>query len=689
MGRPPSNDCPAFRFIPTEVVEMETVLQEHHNQMPVREILVSLAEKFRRYAIRAKSSKVPGKLNITSMPRDDLDLVRNVPQPATAPMPAPMTAPMSSAMPASTGRMNSGSLFKVLKASFHFPKFGVTNRMLHSPHSYLCEILKKNVMGQILSRHMSESYMEFEAKSSRDGAWYDVATFLAHRYLDSVDPEVLVRFAGFGPEEDVWVNIRKHVRQRSLPCEATECVAVLPGDLILCFQVKTRLFTLMPHVLDAQRQRHDVRGCCCRFLVRYDHDQSEVAATACSINSTLTNQQKTSTDPSSAIAFAPKVISSPTETMQKPQSQDPSRTAPVSHANVSVAVQTTNPESKNAGTIEYQCNQSSSHQSWDFPQWWHCYWSKHAGRKVIGLETDVQLGVKPRPISEFLMKVGSIRCYVSSCRAVLLPRFGGSEVLELRPDVPVPDLKPNELPSGYGRSIFEPLLPLILGRGISGEVADIGPSVKSLTVGQEVFGALHPTVVRGTYADYAILSGDELSPKPASVIHVEASAIPFAALTAWRALKSTARITEGQRLLVMGGGGAVGFAAIQLAVAAGCHVTTSCGNQSINQVMAAAAEQAVDYTAEDIEAVIKGKFDAVLDTIGVPETERIGINLLNRGGHYMTLQGEAATLSDRFGLLIGLPVATAVLLKKSIQYQYSHGIEYSWTNMRADSEGLH
>ncbi|XP_022734504.1 protein SAWADEE HOMEODOMAIN HOMOLOG 2-like [Durio zibethinus] len=219
MGRPPSNGGPAFRFTTTEVEEMDTVLQEHHNQMPVREILVSLAEKFsesadrkgkivvqfkqvwnwfqnRRYAIRAKSSKVPGKLNITSMPRDDSVPVRNVPQPVAAPMPPPMTAPISAAMPAST-----------------VPGAG---------------------------RHMSESYMEFEAKSSRDGAWYDVATFLAHRYLEMGDPEVEVRFAGFGPEEDEWVNIRKHVRQRSLPCEASECVAVLPGDLILCFQVDIR-----------------------------------------------------------------------------------------------------------------------------------------------------------------------------------------------------------------------------------------------------------------------------------------------------------------------------------------------------------------------------------------------------------------------------------------------------------------
>ncbi|GAV64024.1 ADH_N domain-containing protein/ADH_zinc_N_2 domain-containing protein [Cephalotus follicularis] len=298
-----------------------------------------------------------------------------------------------------------------------------------------------------------------------------------------------------------------------------------------------------------------------------------------------------------------------------------------------------------------------------------------------------------------------IRCIVTTCRAVVLPRFGGPELLELRPNVEVPDLKPNEvlvraravsinpldtrMRSGYGRSIFEPLLPIILGRDISGEVAAIGSNVRSLSVGQEVFGALHPTAVRGTYADYAVLSEDELTPKPASVTHVEASAIPFAALTAWRALKSTARITEGQRVLVVGGGGAVGYSAIQLAVAAGCHVVTTCGSQTVARLLAAGVEQAVDYTAEDTELAIKGTFDAVLDTIGVPETERIGINLLKRGGHYMTLQGEAASLTDRYGIAVGLPLATAILMKKQVQYRYSHGIEYWWTYMRADSEGLY
>ncbi|NP_001267731.1 reticulon-4-interacting protein 1, mitochondrial-like [Setaria italica] len=292
-----------------------------------------------------------------------------------------------------------------------------------------------------------------------------------------------------------------------------------------------------------------------------------------------------------------------------------------------------------------------------------------------------------------------------SCRAVVVPRFGGPEVLEVRQGVPVPDLKPREvlvrtravsinpldlrMRSGYGRSIFEPLLPLIIGRDIIGEVAATGTYASSFSIGQEVFGALHPTALRGTYADYAILSLDELTPKPSTLSHVEASAIPFAALTAWRALHGTARISEGQRVLVIGGGGAVGLAAVQLAVAAGCGVSATCGSQSIERVMGAGAEQAIDYTAEETEAAVKGKFDAVLDTIGVPETERIGINVLRRGGHYMTLQGEAAALADRYGLAVGLPVATAALLKKQMQYRSSHGVEYWWTYMRADAEGLH
>ncbi|TXG66834.1 hypothetical protein EZV62_008109 [Acer yangbiense] len=343
MGRPPSNGGPAFRFIQTEVAEMEAILLEHQNAMPSREILIALADKFsespdrkgkiqvqmkqvwnwfqnRRYAIRAKSSKSPGKLNVMPMPRDDVALMRSVPQPVANPILAPVPAAVPASVSASSGRVASETTF-----------------------------------------------MEFEAKSARDGAWYDVAAFLGHRILETGDAEVQVRFAGFGPEEDEWVNVKRHVRQRSLPCEASECVAVLPGDLILCFQEgKDQALYFDAHVLDAQRRRHDVRGCRCRFLVRYDHDQSEEIVPLRKVcrrpetdyrlhqlhamnDSVSMDQQKTSVDISTANA-PPRVISSSAEIMQKPGNANIGPAAPVSQAHVPIVPRTvTTPETKIAG----------------------------------------------------------------------------------------------------------------------------------------------------------------------------------------------------------------------------------------------------------------------------------------------------------------------------------------------------
>lgn len=58
------------------------------------------------------------------------------------------------------------------------------------------------------------------------------------------------------------------------------------------------------------------------------------------------------------------------------------------------------------------------------------------------------------------------------------------------------------------------------------------------------------------------------------------------------------------------------------------------------------------FDVQDIELAIKGKFDAVLDTIGGPETERIGISFLKRGGHYMTLQVRDGSLLFRDCVLL-------------------------------------
>ncbi|KAL3631444.1 hypothetical protein CASFOL_024428 [Castilleja foliolosa] len=271
MGRPPINGGPCFRFNSVEVGEMDAMLQAHNNQVPNREILDALAHRFsistdragkvevtakqvwnwfqnRRYAIRAKASRTSV---FEQASVNGQTIVRTVAQtPIPQPQPPPQyRPPQPQSTPSTTVRS-----------------------MPHVPIP-----IPAPSTAQTAGRNASENLqMEFEAKSARDGAWYDVASFLSHRSLETGEPDALVRFAGFGSEEDEWVNIRKHVRQRSLPCESSECVIVLPGDLILCFQEgKEQALYFDAHVLDSQRRRHDVRGCRCRFLVRYDHDESE------------------------------------------------------------------------------------------------------------------------------------------------------------------------------------------------------------------------------------------------------------------------------------------------------------------------------------------------------------------------------------------------------------------------------
>ncbi|XP_052209081.1 protein SAWADEE HOMEODOMAIN HOMOLOG 1-like isoform X2 [Diospyros lotus] len=119
------------------------------------------------------------------------------------------------------------------------------------------------------------SELEFEARSSKDGAWYDVDTFLNHRFLSSGEAEVLVRFVGFGSEEDEWLNV-KAIRERSVPLEHSECGKVKVGDLVLCFQEKgdqARYYDA--RVVEIQRRMHDIRGCRCLFLIQYGHDKTE------------------------------------------------------------------------------------------------------------------------------------------------------------------------------------------------------------------------------------------------------------------------------------------------------------------------------------------------------------------------------------------------------------------------------
>ncbi|XP_074338105.1 protein SAWADEE HOMEODOMAIN HOMOLOG 1-like isoform X2 [Apium graveolens] len=120
------------------------------------------------------------------------------------------------------------------------------------------------------------SNLKFEAKSSNDGAWYDVEKFVTYRTSRSKQTEARVRFVGYGPEDDEWLNVKESIRECSLGIDHSECQILKPGNHVVCFQEKNDSAKYYDaHIVDIKRKRHDARGCRCDFHIRYNHDNVE------------------------------------------------------------------------------------------------------------------------------------------------------------------------------------------------------------------------------------------------------------------------------------------------------------------------------------------------------------------------------------------------------------------------------
>jgi NADPH:quinone reductase-like Zn-dependent oxidoreductase len=108
-------------------------------------------------------------------------------------------------------------------------------------------------------------------------------------------------------------------------------------------------------------------------------------------------------------------------------------------------------------------------------------------------------------------------------------------------------------------------LPAIPSYELSGVIVDRG---------EEVYG-LTPFDRDGVAAEYAVVPLAVLAPKPSSLSHVEAAALPMPGLTAWQALFDHGRLQRGERVIITGATGGVGHLAVQLARHAGAEVVES------------------------------------------------------------------------------------------------------------------
>ncbi|HET6939867.1 MAG TPA: NAD(P)-dependent alcohol dehydrogenase [Nocardioides sp.] len=153
----------------------------------------------------------------------------------------------------------------------------------------------------------------------------------------------------------------------------------------------------------------------------------------------------------------------------------------------------------------------------------------------------------------------------------------------------------------------------VRGSDVAGVVEAVGSGVTRWGPGDEVYGELG--LGGGGFATYAVVREDLLVRRPESLSPTQAAAVPLAGRTALVCLRETARLRQGQRLLVNGASGGVGTFAVQLGHALGADVTGVCSTRNVELVRSLGAKRVVDYTREDV-ATLGETYDVVLDLVG-------------------------------------------------------------------------
>ena len=282
-------------------------------------------------------------------------------------------------------------------------------------------------------------------------------------------------------------------------------------------------------------------------------------------------------------------------------------------------------------------------------------------------------------------------------KAIRIHRYGGPEVLVYE-DAPRPPISDDEVlirvhaaainpvdwkaREGHLQGFIDYSRPFIPGWDVSGVVEAVRAGVPHFFPGDAVYSC--PDIARdGTYAEYVAVKASEVALKPQSLDHVEAAAVPLAALTAWQVLFDAAQLSAGQTVLIHAAAGGVGTFAVQLAKWKGARVigTASVGNHDFLRGLG--ADEVIDYNAVRFEDVVKG-VDVVFDTMA-GETQERSWKVLKPGGvqvsiltppsealaaahgaraAYIFVQPNAAQLTELGGLIDGgkiEPVIEAVL----------------------------
>ena len=187
----------------------------------------------------------------------------------------------------------------------------------------------------------------------------------------------------------------------------------------------------------------------------------------------------------------------------------------------------------------------------------------------------------------------------------------------------------------YWTGLLRPTKRTILGTEFAGEVEAAGHGVTTFSVGDRVFGYVEGPF--GAHAQYlTIPEHGSLAVIPAGLSYEEAAPATEGSHYALSSL-TNAKVRSRQDVLVNGGTGAIGSAAVQLLTSLGVRVTAVCDTANVELVRGLGADKVVDYTVEDFTQDDR-QYDIVFDACGKSSFGRCS-RLLKPGGIYVSSDG--------------------------------------------------
>ncbi|MEY9854683.1 NADPH:quinone reductase-like Zn-dependent oxidoreductase [Catenulispora sp. GAS73] len=181
----------------------------------------------------------------------------------------------------------------------------------------------------------------------------------------------------------------------------------------------------------------------------------------------------------------------------------------------------------------------------------------------------------------------------------------------------------------------------ILGWDVSGVVEAVGRGVTLFKPGDEVFGMPLFPHFPGGYSEYVAAPARQFVRKPADLTHVQAAALPLAALTAYQALHDFANVQPGQKVLIHAAAGGVGHLAVQIAKALGAHVVGTASAAKHDLLRELGADEVIDYREVDFAETLTG-VDVVVDAIGGDYFDR-SLRTMNPGGTFVALSYDVSS----------------------------------------------